>query len=420
VDNRLREIEDLTSQTIDPNFWNDPKRAEGIQRKIGLSKNWVDEYNDLAREIDDLEGLFEFQKEGMATETEVDAQYARAAGILADAEFRSTLNQKEDPMNAVLTINAGAGGTEACDWSAMLLRMYRMWAEKSGFKVVDLFEQEGDAAGIKSASIEIRGDYAYGWLKGENGVHRLVRISPFNAQGKRQTSFSSVFVYPLVEDDSIEIVIKPDDIEMDVFRASGAGGQHVNRTESAVRLRHLPSGVVVECQAERSQHQNRDRAMNMLRSRLYELEVRRRQEEKDKVEAGKSENRMGKPDSLLRARRPLGERPPLGAQSTQPRRRARRRPQRISESLPDVGEQSGAGGRGRLTNKGDSKILAESFLATIIWSPADFFLLPQISADFFSPADFADFRRFFSSLADFADFRRFFSPADFADFFDDA
>jgi peptide chain release factor 2 len=293
VDNRIHEIEDLTTQTYDPNFWNDPKRAEGIQRKLGMNKKWVDEYNDLARELDDLEGLFEFEKEGMASVEEVDAQYHKTAEILADAEFRSTLNQKEDEMSAVLNINAGAGGTESCDWAAMLLRMYRMWAEKAGFKVNDLFEQDGEIAGIKSASIEIIGPYAYGWLKGENGVHRLVRISPFNAQGKRQTSFSSVFVYPLVEDDDIDIVIRPDDIEMDVFRASGAGGQHVNRTESAVRLRHLPSGVVVECQADRSQHQNRDRAMQMLKSRLYEIELRRRQEEKDKVEATKSRNEWG-------------------------------------------------------------------------------------------------------------------------------
>jgi peptide chain release factor 2 len=253
----------------------------------------VVEYQGLAREVDDLEGLFEFQKEGMATEEEVNAQYTSAVQMLAEAEFRSTLNQKEDEMSAVLNINAGAGGTEACDWSAMLLRMYKMWAERAGFKVVELFEQDGDGAGIKSASIEIVGPYAYGWLKGENGVHRLVRISPFNAQGKRQTSFSSVFVFPLIEDDSIEVIINTDDLRWDVFRASGAGGQHVNRTESAVRVTHIPSGIVAECQQDRSQHRNREIAMTLLKSRLYEVELRKRQAEKDKVEAGKSRIEWG-------------------------------------------------------------------------------------------------------------------------------
>ncbi len=212
--------------------------------------------------------------------------------VLDDVEFRSTLNHPEDVLSCILEINAGAGGTESCDWSEMLLRMYVMWAEKNGYKVSELNRQQGDVAGIKSAEIEITGDYGYGLLKGENGVHRLVRVSPFNSQGKRMTSFSSVFVHPMI-DDTIEIEIKTDDIEWDTFRSSGAGGQHVNKTESAVRVRHLPSGIVVECQEERSQHKNRDKALKMLKSRLYEKEIEKKNAERDKVEAGKTKNEWG-------------------------------------------------------------------------------------------------------------------------------
>jgi len=207
-------------------------------------------------------------------------------------EFRSTLNQPEDELNAILAINAGAGGTESCDWSEMLLRMYTMWAEKNGFKISLLNRQDGEVAGIKSAEVEISGDFAYGMLKGENGVHRLVRVSPFNAQGKRMTSFSSVFVHPMV-DDRIEIEINPADLEWDTFRASGAGGQHVNKTESAVRVRHLPTGTVAECQEERSQHMNREKALQMLKSRLYEQELEKQKAEKNKIEANKMKNEWG-------------------------------------------------------------------------------------------------------------------------------
>ncbi|MCB0584026.1 MAG: peptide chain release factor 2 [Phaeodactylibacter sp.] len=292
VDERQFQIEEKEQQTLNPNFWNDPKRAEAILKELKSHKAWLAAFEKVKTKIEDTEVLYEFFKEGEGAEEEVDARFEDALEAVEDLEFRSTLNKPEDELGAVLEINSGAGGTEACDWSEMLLRMYTMWAEKKGYKVSELNRQDGDVAGIRSASIEINGDFAYGLLKGENGVHRLVRISPFNAQGKRMTSFSSVFVHPMV-DDRIEVEINPADLEWDTFRSSGAGGQHVNKTESAVRVRHLPTGIVAECQQERSQHMNRDKAIQMLKSRLYELELEKQRAEKDKVEATKMKNEWG-------------------------------------------------------------------------------------------------------------------------------
>ncbi len=275
-----------------PDFWDDPKQAEVLLKKLTTHKNWVVDYNKVDTCLEDLVVLDEFNQMQEATDEEVSNQHKLLLENIENLELKSTLNKPEDELSCILQINSGAGGTEANDWTEMLMRMYLMYSESQGYKVKELSRVDGDVAGLKSVSIEINGGKAFGYLKGENGVHRLVRISPFNSQGKRQTTFSSVYVYPLV-DDSIEIDVNPSDLDWDTFRASGAGGQHVNKTESAVRLRHAPSGLVVECQEERSQHLNREKAIKMLKSRLYELEINKRNAKKDDIEASKEKIEWG-------------------------------------------------------------------------------------------------------------------------------